>query len=79
MSLAFRVRNTVLLSSILVMSAVTLPVMAADTAAPDYSSIVAGMDFASVVTGIISVATAIAGVYVAVRGAKMIVSFLRSA
>lgn len=42
------------------------------------TSITSAVDFASVVTGIGTVAAAVAGVYIAMRGAKMLLSAIRS-
>lgn len=51
----------------------------AAAAGPDFSTITAGVDWTSVVTGVLAVAALVAAVYVAVRGAKMLLSMIRGA
>lgn len=48
-------------------------------AGPDFTPITAGVDWGSVITGILAVAALAAGVYVAVRGAKMLLGMIRGA
>lgn len=43
----------------------------------DYTTITGAVDFAGVITGVASVAAALAGVYIAIKGASMLLSFLR--
>lgn len=45
----------------------------------DFSPITAGVDWSTVITGILAVAALAAGVYVAVKGAKMLLGMLKSA
>lgn len=51
----------------------------AAAAGPDFTPITAGVDWASVITGILAVAALAAGVYVAVRGSKMLLGMIRGA
>ena len=51
----------------------------AAAAGPDFSTITSAVDWGSVVTGIIAVAALAAAVYVAVRGAKMLLGMIRGA
>ncbi len=44
---------------------------------PDFSTITSSVDFSTVVTGVMAVAVALVGVYIAVRGARMLLSFVR--
>lgn len=44
----------------------------------DFSVLTNAVDFATVGTGILAVGAAVAGAYVAARGAKMLLSFIRS-
>ena len=43
----------------------------------DYTVITGAVDWAGVLTGIGVVAAALAGVYVAIKGSRMLISFLR--
>lgn len=43
----------------------------------DYTSIVGAVDFAGVMTGLAAVAVAVAGVLIAIRGARILLSFIR--
>ena len=49
------------------------------SAAPDYSSIISGIDFGSAVAAVIGIAVAIAGVYVAIAGSRAVLRMLKSA
>jgi hypothetical protein len=51
----------------------------AAAAGPDFSAITSGVDWSSVMTGILAVAELAAAVYVAVRGAKMLLGMIKSA
>ena len=46
-------------------------------APPDYTSLTSSVDFAGVVTAILAVAATIAGLYVAIRGAKTVIGMIR--
>lgn len=50
---------------------------AAFAAAPDYTSLTTSVDFAGVITAILAVAATIAGLYVAIRGAKTVIGMIR--
>lgn len=50
----------------------------AAAAGPDYTTITAAIDWGSVVTGVLAVAALVAAVYVAIRGAKMLLGMIRS-
>ncbi|MEX9609050.1 hypothetical protein ABRP32_09045 [Providencia manganoxydans] len=54
-------------------------VMAADATGPDYTQITGAVDFEAVMTGIMAIAVAVAGLYVCVNGVKKLTAFLRSA
>lgn len=43
----------------------------------DYTTITSAVDFAGVITGIGAVAVALAGVAIAMRGARLLLGFLR--
>lgn len=45
--------------------------------APDFTTLTAAVDFSTVVTGVMAVAVAIVGVYLAARGARMLLAFVR--
>lgn len=46
-------------------------------AGPDFSSLTSAVDFSTVITAIMAIAAALAGVYVVMRGADMVLSKLR--
>lgn len=60
-------------------SAVAAPsVFAADPAVGwDYSTLTSGIDFSTISIGVLAVATTLAGVYAGIRGAKILLAFLR--
>lgn len=43
----------------------------------DYTTMVAAVDFATVSTGILTVGIALAGVYIGIKGAKILLRFLK--
>jgi len=43
----------------------------------DFTAITAAVDFADVMTGLGVVAAAVAGVYIGIRGARILLSFVR--
>lgn len=59
-------------------AAVSVPAVSF-AAGPDYSTVTAAVDFGSVVTGVLAIAALAAGVYVAVKGAKMVIGMIRGA
>lgn len=44
----------------------------------DYSTITSGISFGSIMTGVLAVAALLAGVYAGIKGAKIVLGFLRS-
>ena len=46
---------------------------------PDFTTITSAVDFSTVITGVMAVAVAIVGVYLAAKGAKMLLRFVRGA
>lgn len=53
---------------------VSAPVFAAG---PDFSTMTAGIDFASAVTAVLAVGLAVAAVYVAIRGVRAVLGAIR--
>ncbi|MBR7973943.1 hypothetical protein KDX01_12630 [Burkholderia vietnamiensis] len=49
----------------------------AATTAPDFSTLTSGIDFSTVTTGILAVAATLITVYVAIKGAKILMSMVR--
>ena len=62
-----------------VAAAVAAPsVFAADPAAGwDYSGLTSSIDFSSISVGVLAVAGILAGVYAGIKGAKIVLAFLR--
>lgn len=44
----------------------------------DYSTLTSGIDFGGIATGVLAVAAMLAAVYAGIRGARVVLSFLRS-
>lgn len=44
----------------------------------DYSTLTSGIDFASIGTGVLAVAGLLAAVYAGIKGARVVLGFLRS-
>ncbi len=44
----------------------------------DYSTLTSGIDFGSIATGVLAVAALLAAVYAGLKGAKIVLGFLRS-
>lgn len=42
----------------------------------DYTTITSAVDFAGVMTGVGAVAAAVAGLYIAIRGARILIGFI---
>lgn len=42
-----------------------------------FSSVIAAVDFSTVTTGVMSVAALLAGVYVAIKGARILLGFIK--
>lgn len=55
-----------------------LAVSAPAHAAWDYSEITSGVDFGSIGTGVLAVAALLAAVYAGIKGARIVLGFLRS-
>ncbi|MFX1735091.1 hypothetical protein PXJ20_00505 [Paraburkholderia sp. A1RI_3L] len=49
----------------------------AAAAGPDFSTLTSGIDFSTVTTGILAVAATLITVYVAIKGAKILMSMVR--
>ncbi|NLY17079.1 MAG: hypothetical protein GXZ05_12005 [Gammaproteobacteria bacterium] len=61
------------------LAASSLAVMSAPAHASwDYSSVTSGIDFASIATGVLAVAALLGAVYAGIKGARIILGFLRS-
>lgn len=58
-------------------TALTAPAVFAEPVAVDYSSVTAGINFEGIVTGVLGVAAALAAVYAGIKGAQLLLSFLR--
>lgn len=50
---------------------------AGDTTAWDYSALTSSIDFSSISVGVLAVAGILAGVYAGIKGAKIVLGFLR--
>lgn len=61
--------------------AATLPVAAnaavGDVSGWDYSTLTSGIDFSTIGTGVLAVAALLAAVYAGIKGAKIVLGFLR--
>lgn len=44
----------------------------------DYTSMTSGIDFAGIATGVLAVAALLAGVYAGIKGARIVLGFLRN-
>jgi len=51
----------------------------AATTGPDFTSLTSGIDFSTVTVGILAVASTLIGVYVAIKGAKILIGMVRGA
>jgi hypothetical protein len=49
------------------------------TSAPDFTTLLANIDFSTVITAVMSIAALVAGVYLAISGAKIVLRMVRSA
>lgn len=59
-------------------AAVFVPVASAATA-PDFSTLTASVDMSTVATAVMAVAAVMVGVYVAIKGAKIVLQMVRGA
>lgn len=58
---------------------VTAPgVFAAEGTGWDYSQMTSAVDFSTITTGVLAVAGILAGVYAGIKGARIVLGFLRS-
>lgn len=48
-------------------------------APPDFSSLTTAVDLSTVITAIMAIAAVLAGVYVAIKGAKVVIGMIRGA
>lgn len=44
----------------------------------DYSNLTSGVDFSTIATGVLAVAAMLAAVYAGIKGARVVLAFLRS-
>lgn len=44
----------------------------------DYSTLTSGVDFGTISTGVLAIAAILAGVYAGIKGARIVLGFLRS-
>jgi hypothetical protein len=51
----------------------------AATTGPDFTVLTSGIDFSTVTVGILAVAATLIGVYVAIKGAKILIGMVRGA
>ncbi|WP_186083332.1 hypothetical protein [Burkholderia gladioli] len=58
---------------------VALATVEAHAAGTDFSTLTSGIDFSTVTTGILAVAATLITVYVAIKGAKILISMVRGA
>jgi hypothetical protein len=49
------------------------------TGGPDYSALTSGVDFTSTIAAVLAVAALLVGLFLAVRGAKIVISMVRGA
>ncbi|MEW3788583.1 major capsid protein [Pseudomonas aeruginosa] len=62
----------------LVMASVLGIVPASQAAGWDYSTLTSGIDFGTIATGVLAVAALLAAVYAGIKGARVVLGFLRS-
>ncbi|WP_368648910.1 hypothetical protein ABRY95_04750 [Castellaniella ginsengisoli] len=55
------------------------PFAMAQATPPDFSTLTASIDFSTVIAGVMSVAAVMVGVYVAIKGAKIVLQMVRGA
>ncbi|HDR8952676.1 major capsid protein [Burkholderia vietnamiensis] len=51
----------------------------AATSSPDFSTLTSGIDFSTVTTGVLAVAATLITVYIAIKGAKILIGMVRGA
>lgn len=60
-------------------SIVLAPSASAQTTPPDFSGLTAAIDLSSVITAVMAVGAVMVGVYVAIKGAKIVLQMVRGA
>jgi hypothetical protein len=64
-----------------VVAVTSVPILAhaqtSGTGGPDYSALTSGVDFSSTITAVLSVAALLVGLFLAVRGAKIVIGMVR--
>lgn len=63
----------------LISGALLTPVAFAQATPPDFSTLTSSIDFSTVITGVMAVAAVMVGVYVAIKGAKIVLQMVRGA
>lgn len=71
-------KNKLAAWAIVPVTAVMAPSVFAAEGGWDYSSITSGIDFGSIATGVLAVAALLGGVYAGIKGARIVLGFLRS-
>jgi hypothetical protein len=71
-------RHATRIVSVVTSTALVVP-LSAHAEAPDFSQLTSGVDFSSVTTAVMAVGVVLMGVYVAIRGAKIVLSMVRGA
>jgi hypothetical protein len=71
-------RHATRIGSVVTATALVVP-FSAHAEAPDFSQLTSGIDFSSVTTAVMAVGVVLMGVYVAIRGAKIVLSMVRGA
>lgn len=64
-------------AAVVVVTAVAAPSVFAAEAAWDYTQITTGVDFSGIATGVLSVAGVLAGIYAGIKGARIVLGFLK--
>lgn len=65
-------------AAVVAVTAVSAPsVFAAEAATWDYTKITTGVDFSGIATGVLSVAGVLAGIYAGIKGARIVLGFLK--
>ncbi|WJZ46456.1 major coat protein [Pseudomonas phage PMBT54] len=65
-------------AAVVAVTAVSAPsVFAAEAAKWDYTQITTGVDFSGIATGVLSVAAVLAGIYAGIKGARIVLGFLK--
>lgn len=70
-------KTLVTVGSVVSLVALSSTAFAAAPAAWDYSALTSSIDFSSISTGVLAVAGILAGVYAGIKGAQIVLGFLR--